>query len=62
MAGEVMELIFAVLDVSFNRGYYTVIKRRQFSYTNFIKQWNPRVCPGNNAHSPALTITDDGVE
>jgi len=32
MAGEVIKLIFAVLDVSFNRGHYTVIIKRQFLY------------------------------
>jgi len=30
MAFEVMKLIFAVLDVSFNSGHYTVIIKRQF--------------------------------
>jgi len=32
MASEVMKLIFAVLDVSFNSGHYTVIIKRQFFY------------------------------
>jgi len=30
MALEVMKLIFAVLDVSFNGGHYTVIVKRKF--------------------------------
>jgi len=34
MALEVMNLIFAVLDVSFNSGYYTVIIKQQFLYIN----------------------------
>jgi len=29
-----MKLIFAVLDVSFNSGHYTVIIKRQFLYIN----------------------------
>jgi len=32
MALEVMKLIFAVLDVPFNSGHYTVIIKRQFLY------------------------------
>jgi len=32
MASEVMKLIFAVLDVSYNSGHYTVIIKRQFLY------------------------------
>jgi len=40
MASEVMKLIFAVLDVSFNSGYYTFIIKRQFLYINIIKEWN----------------------
>jgi len=35
MAIEVMKLIFAVLDVSFNSGHYTVIIKRQFCTLNF---------------------------
>jgi len=34
MALEAMKLIFAVLDVSFNSGYYTVIIKRLFLYIN----------------------------
>jgi len=34
MALEVMKLIFAVLDVSFNSGHYTVIIKRHFLYIN----------------------------
>jgi len=34
MANEVMKLIFAVLDVSFNSGHYTVTIKRQFLYIN----------------------------
>jgi len=34
MASEVMKLIFAVLDVSFNSGHYTVIIKRKFMYIN----------------------------
>jgi len=34
MASEVMKLIFAVLDVSFNIGNYTGIIKRQFLYIN----------------------------
>jgi len=34
MASEVIKLIFAVLDVSFNSGHYTVIIRWQFLYIN----------------------------
>jgi len=30
MALEVMKLIFAVLDVSFNSGHYTMIIKRRF--------------------------------
>jgi len=33
-ASEVMKLIFAVLDVSFNSGHYTDIIKRQFLYMN----------------------------
>jgi len=29
-----MKLIFAVSDVSFNSGYYTVVIKRQFFYIN----------------------------
>jgi len=34
VASEVMKLLFAVLDVSFNSGLYTVIIKRQFLYIN----------------------------
>jgi len=34
MALDMMKLIFAVLDVSFNSGHYTVIIKRQFLYVN----------------------------
>jgi len=34
MALEVTKLIFAVLDVSFNSGHFTVIIKRQFLYIN----------------------------
>jgi len=34
MALEVMKLIFAVLDMSFNSGHYTVIIKRQFLHIN----------------------------
>jgi len=34
MAGEVMKLIFAVLDVSFNIGHYAVIIKLQYLYIN----------------------------
>jgi len=34
VALEVMKLTFAVLDVSFNSGHYTVIVKRQFLYIN----------------------------
>jgi len=34
MAFEVMKLIFAVLDASFNSGHYTVIIKQQFLYIN----------------------------
>jgi len=34
MALEVMKLIFAVLDVSFNSGHYTMIIKRQFLHIN----------------------------
>jgi len=34
MGLEVIKLIFAVLDVSFNRGHYIVIIKRQFLYIN----------------------------
>jgi len=34
MTLEVMKLIFAVLDVSFNSGRYTVMIKRQFLYIN----------------------------
>jgi len=36
MTLEVMKLIFAVLDVSFNSGRYRVIIKRQFLYINII--------------------------
>jgi len=36
MASEVTKLIFAVLDVSFNSGHYTVIIKRQFLYINIM--------------------------
>jgi len=35
MASEVMKLIFAVLDVSFNSGHYKVIIKRQLLYINY---------------------------
>jgi len=38
MASEVMKLTFAVSDVSFNSGHYTVIIKRQFLYINNTKQ------------------------
>jgi len=38
MASEVMKLILAVLDMSFNSGHYKVIIKRQFLYIN-------KVCP-----------------
>jgi len=34
MALEVMKLLFAVLDVSFNSGHYTAIIKQQFLYIN----------------------------
>jgi len=34
VANDVMELFFAVLDVSFNNGHYTIIIKRQFLYIN----------------------------
>jgi len=34
MALGVMKLIFAVLDVSFNSGHYTVIIKQQLFYIN----------------------------
>jgi len=34
MALEVMKLIFAVLEVSFNSGHYAVNIKRQFLYIN----------------------------
>jgi len=37
VASEVMKLIFAVLDVSFNSGHYTVIMKQQFLYINYVK-------------------------
>jgi len=37
MASDVMKLIFAVLDVSFNSGHYTVIIKRQILYINFTQ-------------------------
>jgi len=37
MASEVMKLIFAVLDVSFSSGHYTVIIKWQFLY--IIWEW-----------------------
>jgi len=37
IASEVMKLLFAVLDVSFNSGHYTVIIKRHFLYINAIK-------------------------
>jgi len=36
MASEVMKLIFAVLNVSFNSGYYTVNIKQQFLYIDFF--------------------------
>jgi len=36
MALEAVTLIFAVLDVSFNSGHYTVIIERQFLYINIF--------------------------
>jgi len=36
MALELMKLIFAVRDVSFNSGPYTVIIKRQFLYINIF--------------------------
>jgi len=39
MASEVMKVIFAVLDVSFNIGHYTVIIKRQFLYINMRIQY-----------------------
>jgi len=43
MANEVMKLIFAVLDVSFNIGHNTVIIKGQFLYINF-GLWSVRLC------------------
>jgi len=34
MALEVLKLIFAVLGVSFNSGYYTAVIKQQFLYIN----------------------------
>jgi len=34
MESEEIKLIFAVFDVSFNSGHYTVIVKRQFLYIN----------------------------
>jgi len=34
IASEVMKLIFAVLNMSFNGGHYTVIIKQQFLYIN----------------------------
>jgi len=34
MASEVVKLIFAVSDVPFNSGHYTVIIKQQFLYTS----------------------------
>jgi len=45
MASEVMKLIFAVLDASFNSGHYTVIihVKQQFStLINEMKPWRLR--------------------
>jgi len=39
MASEVMKLIIAVLDVSFNSGHYAVIIKRQFLYINIRKEF-----------------------
>jgi len=36
MASEVMKLIFAALDVSFNSDHYTVVIKRQFLYINLL--------------------------
>jgi len=38
MASEVMKLIFAVLDMSFNSGNYTVITKRQLFYINYYNR------------------------
>jgi len=40
MAGKVIKLIFAVLNVSLNSGHYTVIIKRQFVYINDKTHWN----------------------
>jgi len=37
MESEVVKLIFAVLDVSFNSGHYTVIIKRQLLYINSVR-------------------------
>jgi len=43
MAIEVMKLMFAVLDVSFNSGHYTVIVKRQFLYINVYSTNDRRI-------------------
>jgi len=64
MANEVMKVVFAVLDVSFNSGYYTVIIKRQFLYINYIEecitssglQSTESTCP-QGLPNPGLTLT-----
>jgi len=40
MASEVMKLMFAVSDVSFNSGHYTVIIKLQFLQINIYSFFN----------------------
>jgi len=51
MALEVMKLIFAVLDVSFNSGRYTVIIKRLFLYI---------ILYGTATAFPVLNYVDTG--
>jgi len=39
MVSEAMRLIFAVLDVSFNSGHYTVIIKQQYLYIYYSRYW-----------------------
>jgi len=44
IALEVMKLIFAALDVSYNSGNYTVIIKQQFLYINIYSSCTIFIC------------------
>jgi len=57
MAGDVIKLIFAVLDVSFNSGHYTVIIKRHFLYINICSCSTIFIYMLASVHDLVRTIT-----